>query len=221
MRRSFVMLRREHGFTLIEILVVITIIAALVGMVTLVIPKGQEAKNRVTCMNNLRQIGALLVALDAGPGVKEYNGAAFVLQVAGEVKNEDLDVFVCPGEPDNMDDPRAAANTPDFIAMYRDQMDLKSGKVEERFTSYAGPNFRKYPVAKAGPAANETRLWACDKCRNGAAYHDGIVVLYTSSKVDFLKLEDLEGHNVADGTIRVGPDSGDPRLSKMCFFPNQ
>ena len=214
-------MRREHGFTLIEILVVITIIAALVGMVTLVIPKGQEAKNRVTCMNNLRQIGSLLVAQNAGQGVKEYNGAAFVLQVAGDVKNEDLDVFLCPGEPDNADDPRPAPRTPEFIAMYRDQMDLKTGKVEERFTSYAGPNFRKYPVSKAGKAAQETRLWACDKCRNGAAYHNGIVVLYSSSKVDFLKLENLEGHSEEDGLILVGEESQDPRLKKMSFYPNQ
>ncbi len=85
------MLRREQGFTLIEILVVITIIAALVGMVTLVIPKGQEAKNRVQCMNNLRQIGALLVTKNAGSGVIPYSGAAFVLQVANEIGDEDLD----------------------------------------------------------------------------------------------------------------------------------
>jgi prepilin-type N-terminal cleavage/methylation domain-containing protein len=213
-------MRREHGFTLIEILVVITIIAALVGMVTLVIPKGQEAKNRVTCMNNLRQIGSLLVALEAGPGAKEYNGAAFVLQVADDVNNEDLDVFICPGEGDNMDDPRPATSDPEFVAMYRDQMDLKAGKVEDRFTSYAGPNWKAFPKSKAGKDKNATRLWACDKCRNGAAYHDGIVVLYSSSKVDFLKLENLEGHS-DDGIIRVGPDSGDKRLAKMIFFPNQ
>ncbi len=214
-------MRREHGFTLIEILVVITIIAALVGMVTLVIPKGKEVKDRVTCMNNLRQIGSLLVALDAGPGVKEYSGAAFVLQVAGDVKNEDLDVYVCPGEGENMDDPRPSTSDPEFVAMYREEMNLKSGKVEDRFTSYAGPNWKAFPKSKAGKAKQETRLWACDKCRNGAAYHDGIVVLYSSSKVDFIKLENLEGHSVDKGTIDVGPDSGDKRLAKMIFFPNQ
>ena len=214
-------MRREHGFTLIEILVVITIIAALVGMVTLVIPKGQEAKNRVTCMNNLRQIGALLVAMDASSDLKPYNGAAFILQVANQIKDEDLDVFVCPGEGENIDDARPAATDPEFSKMYRDQMDLKAGKIEDRFTSYAGPNWKSFPMAKAGKAARETRLWACDKCRNGAAHHDGIAVLYTSSKVDFLKLENLEGHNVDEGVIVVGKESGDPRLAKMIFFPNQ
>jgi prepilin-type N-terminal cleavage/methylation domain-containing protein len=216
------MLRREQGFTLIEILVVITIIAALVGMVTLVIPKGQEAKNRVECMNNLRQVGGILATMKSGEGLKPYNGAAFVLQVASEVNDEDLKVFVCPGEEFNPDDPRPAINEPGFIEMYRKEMDLKGGgQIEDRYCSYAGPNWREYPEAKAGAAAKKTRIWACDKCRNGQAHHNGIVVLYTTSKVDFIKLEDLEGQNLEEGTINVGQGSLDPRLEKMIYFPNQ
>ncbi len=215
------MLRREQGFTLIEILVVITIIAALVGMVTLIIPKGQEAKNRVECMNNLRQIGGFLATIHTGDGFKPYSGAAFVLQVAGDVSDEDLDVFICPGEPDNMDDPRPEVGSQAFIDMYRKEMDLKTGKVNASFTSYAGANRKDYPHPKAGPGARKTQIWACDKCRNGQPHHDGIVVLYSSTKVGFLKLEDLHGQDAEAGTIIVGPDSGDERLEKMIFFPNQ
>ena len=214
------MLRREQGFTLIEILVVITIIAALVGMVTLVIPRGQEAKNRVECMNNLRQIGAFLATINTGDGFKPYSGAAFVLQVAGDVSDEDLNVFICPGEPDNLDDPRPTIGDKSFIDMYR-KMDLKTGQVEDRYTSYAGANRKAYPQPKAGPAARKTQIWACDKCRNGMAHHDDIVILYSSTKVDFLKFGDLEGHDAESGEIIVGPGSQDERLEKMIFFPNQ
>ncbi len=212
------MRRRDSGFTLIEILVVITIIAALVGMVTLVIPQGQEKKDLVTCMNNLNQIGGLLATLQAGKGYKEYSGAAFVLQVADEVGDEDLKVFNCPGDKDAA---RPESGSAEFIAMFRKDMNLKEGKVEDKHCSYAGPNFKDHPIPKAGAAAKETRLWACDKCRNGAAQHNGIVVLYTSTKVEKLEVADLEGHNKEEGTIVVGPNSGDKRLAKMIFFPAQ
>jgi prepilin-type N-terminal cleavage/methylation domain-containing protein len=213
------MVRREQGFTLIEILVVITIIAALVGMVTLIIPKGEKAREQLECMNNLKQIGDSLKLLDVGGKLKNYLGAAFVLQVASDVNDADLGVFVCPGEPENYDDPRPAVGSDEFKAMYRKEMELPT-KIEERFTSYAGPNWRDFPPRKAGTGATEERLWACDKCRNGGAHHDGVVVLHESTKTEFIDFKDLKGMGT-EGEIIVGKNSPDPRLEKMIFWPNQ
>lgn len=190
----------SRGFTLIEILVSITILAALAGSALLLVPIAQERSRRAVCAQNLMDLGgAYQLWVMESPGATPHPGSAVFLEWRKErrlIRFGEEDKLLCPG------DRSAAFPRTDSDRERWDDVNLDAP--DPALCSYAARDTRRHPMG-----GGKRRIIACD--RQGAdgqqPHHEGgLNVLYDSGAVVFVTRAML-GVDDPETPLRVGPES--------------
>ncbi len=188
----------QSGFTLIEILVVIAIMALIIGLVSPTLFRGQDRAHVVACQKNLKEIGAS-IQLYKGSHDNRFprtSGIRFFLEpwAKHEIEHNEryAKIYLCPGDQNSyVVDP----DTKEFLLE-----DIDS--VDSTVTSYAGRDVRNYPLksTKLGSQAIVSDDWEF-----GPNHPNTMNVLYADLS--------FKGYNIRDdfemdpNTLEVGEDS--------------
>ncbi len=201
-----------QGFTLIEIMVVIAIIAGLVATVAVIVPQMQERQKRLTCQQRLHDIGGLFMAESMEkPGRPKYDGTPLWLyyrKVHKIQKGAEMNL-ICPG-----DQLVIVPETPAQREAY-DSVDLSNAPND--MCSFTARSFSVFPLDPESPSV---QIIGSD--RNGhdgrtPHHRGGVNILFDNGACDFYEKEEL-GID-PEAKIVVGPESDHEWLKQVVNIP--
>jgi prepilin-type N-terminal cleavage/methylation domain-containing protein len=179
--------RPRAGFTLVELMVVIAIIAAILAIALPTLMSGREKANAVLCQNNLKEIYNTIhmFKMEREHYPTESGVRFFLVPWHKKIIEQDpknAKIYVCPGDENLLQNIRG-----DYAVLARELEDWDY--ISSEFTSYSGRNQKDHPLDFKRPASEPI---VCDDDEGGLNHANQVNVLYLSGAIDRFLLADLE-----------------------------
>ncbi len=201
----------DRGFTLIEILVVLTIIAAIVGIAVPILTSVSNTKDATLCKSNLKSIGGALhlhhQRFKHYPGTQ--SGIQFLLaplkkRMVDFTEDTIRNMYVCPGDDRAMQ----RVGEQGVREAYSDLDNLDPGVI-----SYAGRNTQAFPLQRRIAGMEVIACDAGGDDGNVMIHRHKINILYLDQHVSDIDVTELPEED--EKNFRVGPDSPLEALKKL------